>query len=116
MAYLTLQDIFTQGLNHLRIQRAPAKAPNGHCLYRAPNGHKCLIGALIPDDLYTPDMEELAPDEVPINADPAIPNHILIELQFLVHDHASGMRDFMREVEYQAQLFAKNYGLEYAPE
>ena len=27
------------------------------CLYRGPNGTKCAIGHLIPDDKYTPDIE-----------------------------------------------------------
>jgi hypothetical protein len=29
----------------------------GHCMYRNPDGLKCAIGCLIPDEVYTPDME-----------------------------------------------------------
>lgn len=28
-----------------------------NCLYRGPNGLKCAIGCIIPDDLYRPEME-----------------------------------------------------------
>lgn len=27
------------------------------CLYRGPNGNKCAVGHLIPDDKYVPEME-----------------------------------------------------------
>ncbi len=30
------------------------------CLYRGANGNKCAIGHLIPDHLYTPDLENIA--------------------------------------------------------
>jgi len=36
----------TMALNH-----------NIRCMYRGPNGTRCAAGQLIPDDLYSPDME-----------------------------------------------------------
>ena len=34
------------------------RANTDFCLYRGPNGNKCAIGALIPDDMYDPKMDE----------------------------------------------------------
>ena len=43
---------------HLLTQRAKSQT-GGDCLYRGPNGLKCAIGCLIPDEVYKPDMESL---------------------------------------------------------
>lgn len=32
----------------------------GNCMYRGPNGLKCAIGHLIPDELYSPEMEGMS--------------------------------------------------------
>lgn len=32
----------------------------GGCMYRSPNGDKCAIGCLIPDELYNKDIEGLS--------------------------------------------------------
>lgn len=40
---------FKQGLND-----APGE---GQCRYRAPDGNKCVVGAMLPDKLYHPSME-----------------------------------------------------------
>lgn len=45
---------------HLLTQNKQTKALIGgryQCAYRAPDGCKCAVGCLIPDDKYTPDME-----------------------------------------------------------
>ena len=41
---------------HLLTQRAQSRDPSG-CRYRGPNGTKCAVGALIPDDQYDPTFE-----------------------------------------------------------
>lgn len=33
------------------------EADSGHCKYRGPNGKKCAVGLLIPDELYDPRMD-----------------------------------------------------------
>ena len=53
----TDQEIFNKVAAHLIKQGRQAKA-NFSCLYRAPDGCKCAIGVLIPDDKYDPRMEE----------------------------------------------------------
>lgn len=47
---MSLQDIFDTGVRGVLKQRAPSIDPeSGNCLYRGPNGLKCLIGHIIPD-------------------------------------------------------------------
>lgn len=62
---MTKQEIFDKVVNHLLTQNKQcsvedASYANGlKCLYRGPNGLKCAIGCLIPDELYCPEMEGL---------------------------------------------------------
>lgn len=53
----TLQEAFDTMLFHIRAQGYQrAVNEKGHCQYRA-DGKKCAVGALIPDDLYTPYLD-----------------------------------------------------------
>lgn len=61
---MTPQDIFDRVSEHLLKQGRAAINPTPHtpsmtCVYRAPNGDKCAVGCLIPDELYRPDFEGL---------------------------------------------------------
>ena len=54
------QKIFDQVVAHARKQGHKARdSESGSCLYRAPNGDKCFLGCLFPDELYNPAMENL---------------------------------------------------------
>lgn len=53
---MTNQESFTTVVLHLRKQGRRAH-DHHNCRYRAPDGCKCAIGALIPDDQYTPELE-----------------------------------------------------------
>ena len=53
---MTNQEAFTTVVLHLRKQGRPARE-GFDCLYRAPDGCKCAVGALIPDDQYDPKLE-----------------------------------------------------------
>ena len=44
-------------LNQGRRAKSLAPSPENSCLYRAPGGLKCAVGALIPDEVYNPNME-----------------------------------------------------------
>lgn len=44
-------------LAHIQQMPYPAVNSNGMCRYRTEDGNKCLVGALIPDELYSPVME-----------------------------------------------------------
>jgi hypothetical protein len=54
---MTAQEIFDSVVNHLLTQNAQSQNSRGSCRYRGPNGTKCAVGHLIPDEVYHPDME-----------------------------------------------------------
>lgn len=56
---MNAQEIFDAVLQHARRQKVPAENADRVCQYRAPDGKRCFIGALIPDELYTPKIEGL---------------------------------------------------------
>lgn len=58
------QEIFNHVKHHLLVvQKVKAEATNQNgmkkCVYRSPDGRKCAIGCLIPDNMYKPDFEEV---------------------------------------------------------
>lgn len=58
MNKLNMQETFENVVRHLYAQGHPAMDESGACLYRGPNGTKCAVGCLIPDDLYKRQMDE----------------------------------------------------------
>lgn len=52
----TNQTAYTKSVKHLLSMKEPAMADD-ECAYRTEGGSMCAIGALIPDSLYTEDME-----------------------------------------------------------
>ena len=55
---ISKQEIYDKVKAHLLTQNAKSyDVENDMCMYRHPDGLKCAIGVLIPDDAYTPDME-----------------------------------------------------------
>ena len=53
---MTKQEIFDRVARHLLTQKKHAMV-NDACVYRTPDGLKCAIGCLIPNELYTPEIE-----------------------------------------------------------
>ena len=53
---MTRQEIFDKVVAHFAVQREAA-AEYGVCMYRTPDGRKCAIGALIPDEVYSRSLE-----------------------------------------------------------
>lgn len=50
---MTNQEAFTKMVQHLRKQGCKSQdEAHQTCLYRGPNGLKCAVGALIPDEEY----------------------------------------------------------------
>lgn len=64
--------MYTNGYNKkkvmevIRRENLGRKSENdiGQCLYRHPNGNKCLAGCFIPDDIYTTKMEKVSIDSL----------------------------------------------------
>jgi hypothetical protein len=54
------QKTLNKGARHLRKQGKKSRE-NGKCLYRGPNGTRCPVGAMIPNRLYTVDLENQTP-------------------------------------------------------
>lgn len=52
-----LKGILDTMIEHLVTQGRPAMTDNGACHYRQYDGAMCAVGALIPDSLYDPHME-----------------------------------------------------------
>lgn len=55
----TKQKWFNQVLRHMRKQGKKSVDVGGNCLYRGPDGLKCAIGALLPDELLRSRTEGL---------------------------------------------------------
>lgn len=54
----TAQEVFDKVANHLLTQNKKSIDEGlDECLYRSPDGLKCAIGCLIPDDMYKEEME-----------------------------------------------------------
>ena len=61
---MTAQEIFNKVVTHLRNQKIKSVGLNKGgigenyiCLYRGPNGTKCAVGCLIPDNVYQQKFE-----------------------------------------------------------
>ncbi len=54
---MTKQEIFDKVKAHLLAQGKRAVNGDGNCMYRGMDGTKCAVGCLIPDELYTPLLE-----------------------------------------------------------
>lgn len=51
------QEIFDQVARHLLTQKELSLNQDSNCMYRGDNGMMCAVGCLIPDELYTEDIE-----------------------------------------------------------
>jgi hypothetical protein len=51
------QKIALEIVQHMAQQKTAAITPNDGCMYRTQDGKKCAIGGIIPDDLYSEEME-----------------------------------------------------------
>jgi len=54
---MTRQEAYDRMLAHMRNQKAFSLESSTTCVYRHPCGHKCAVGALIPDEAYDPGFE-----------------------------------------------------------
>ena len=54
---MTLLQISEKIRDHLIKQKAKSESNNGSCKYRNANGNMCAVGCLIPDEVYSPELE-----------------------------------------------------------
>ena len=58
MSQEKLQAVYNKVKEHLLMQGKKSEAEDGTCMYRGKGGLQCAIGCLIPDSLYSFDLEE----------------------------------------------------------
>lgn len=116
MAQLTLQEVFDKVLEHSRqmteLSLEIVKSGYPCCLYRASNGNKCFIGALIPDELYSEQMEGCGVNELMVRFPELkkmfnIKDESALEDLQLIHDSHFDDR------EEKLENFAATYGINY---
>jgi hypothetical protein len=127
---LDRQWAFDTALTGLRAQGR--KSVSGEdCLYRGPDGAKCGIGFLIPDERYSPELDTRCPNgaSVAVVANAVMPGlgwgpevwedlrgdrAFLSQMQRRLHDQ---LGDDLSGLELAAAVFAESWGLAYtAPE
>lgn len=122
----TLQQIYDAGLAHIRAQGKPSIL-DGVCKYRMTDSTgaklKCIIGGLIPDELYDPHWDangstsatNLPEDVLKALFGPITPFDMLRSMQF-AHDKATVAlhTSFMEGFESRMRLVAEKYGLVYS--
>lgn len=107
------QQALTRAVTGIVAQGKLAKIDGGECLYRSPDGCKCGVGHLIPDDRYNKDIEGTGVENIDVWAylDPALGPHpdrtFLRDLQF-AHDSADSLDKFLSN----ARELANSYELE----
>jgi uncharacterized protein YbjT (DUF2867 family) len=135
---LTKQEIFDKAVNGIRAQGRPSMGAADRCFSRSADGYKCAVGHLIPDALYTPEMEghgialawarqppviggpaklREALKRADVNVDEPDTLGLLADLQ-TCHDFSArryGSQEFMHAFEENVRKMAQIYGLIYNP-
>jgi hypothetical protein len=112
---LNKQEAFDKAVKGIILQGGPSREGTG-CLYRGPDGKKCAIGHLIPDELYDPDMEGRGMSIHAFTKFAAILGWNESDIKFLsglqeTHDNASMSRDFINDFIEYAAMFAAGHNL-----
>lgn len=109
---LNSQETFDKVKSHLLMQGRRAMRSPSICAYKAPNGDKCAVGCLIPDDKYVTKMENCSISEAVLSVVLAevttAPVDLLRELQN-IHDYTD-----VELWEGRLNNVAQVYGLNYA--
>lgn len=122
---LTLQETFDFVANHLYDQGKPAILSHGgiiYCRLRAPDGCKCALGCLIPDDRYEPRMEAETATYLITNWPEIFGSYdksLITHLQF-VHDESYVLvrvkrMTWMAALNVKLARVAKEFGLKFTP-
>ncbi len=108
---MTNQEAVTKVVQHLRTQQVRS-VKDGRCLYRGPDGLKCAIGVLIPDDQFDRAMEGLPIEDLVKFKIPALESldHALLARIQGIYDCA-----IIETWEFRFQQVAKTHGLVVPP-
>lgn len=116
----TLQQIFDQAYNGVVAQGGQSSDTVGRCMYRGPEGRKCAVGHLLPDELYRPNMEGTTVDygatvlkaslrQVGIDLDDKPTKLLVIRMQAIHDDTSEG--NFLEEFKQAMQALATENNL-----
>lgn len=114
---MNTQQAFDIMVAHLRQQGRPSRYDAAGCAYRGPDGLKCAVGALIPDELYRDNMEGRTIRTLLISDRDAyhklsrlldrVDVQLLEEMQ-TIHDH-NEPKQWEKAFKYVAEEFNLNY-------
>lgn len=103
------QETFTTVATHLLKQGKRATWMSGVCAYHDPNGLKCAVGCLIPDEEYDVDFDQGWSLPEVIAASPSLQKHDRALLRQLQRIHDSHKPETW---EISLREFARTYGFE----
>ena len=123
----TNQEAFDFVVRHFVRQRVMSVEASGSCMYRAPDGKRCAVGALIKDEAYKPEMERQSVLNLngespvrPLLDVGSVHRRLLTRLQY-IHDAAFAglvrrtLLGRLREVATEYNLDTTVLETEYAP-
>lgn len=84
--------LFAQGHRSINFEPAPGYADDAVCQYRAPDGSRCAVGALMSDDLYNPEFEGKGIEGL-VNEDH---NKLIYQFPTWMRDNLYLLRDLQR--------------------
>jgi hypothetical protein len=112
------QEIFDTVALHLIKQGKQSIDADGNCLFRGPNGLKCAVGCLIPDEVYRPEMEDESVSDLMCNYDALNflnPNALLLSKLQSAHDREHPeYQTWMDAVILHLRKIAEKYNLSVA--
>jgi len=116
---MTEQEVFDKVVAYLRQQNYVPAETQGTCVYRGDNGRMCAVGCLIPDELYSGDLERTSSDDVcavlgPKGWAPAEHKELLSDLQWMHDTYMKGPAS-RSTVERYLENTAADYRLVYTP-
>ena len=109
-----MQQLFDLAVAGVLQQGKPAITELGSCRYRAPDGSKCAIGQLIPDEKYRKSFEDMSLDGVALTALGIEDRNTVImlgDLQQAHDDAAQWPETFLTEFRFNVLGVASNHNL-----
>ena len=76
----TPQEIFNFVIQHLTEQGERAEDSTGICAYRGRNKTMCAVGCLIPDEFYSPHIEEMGLEQILIEHENSLSMKYVLDL------------------------------------
>ena len=112
---LNRQMAFDTMLTHMREQGRLSRAASGFCAYRGIDNRKCVVGALIPDDVYCGEFEYQTVEDIAneLGASPETQRFLRMAQRNLHDTLVDDDKDFSKLLAAAAERFAALWGLDY---